>query len=362
MHTTRRAALAMLLVLASVVRLSLAQEAVPYKADTGPWRFEVLDDTWRDNSRADDEGQPRDVPVRVYLPKDAGPDTPTDKRPVVIFSHGYGGSRDGYTYIGRHLASHGYLVIHPQHAGSDTDALRKLLRESRRRGEKNPRGSVLEEGTSDPDNLVNRPLDIRFVIDQLATRSTLAAIADAERIAVAGHSFGSYTAMAVAGMRITLPDDHAGAKKTLRDERVKAIIAMSPQGPGVMGVTAGAWNAITIPALLMTGSKDMGQGQRAVAWRLTPFSELKNPATRLLYIDEATHMTFSGANSTLLRPADTPRDVADRHMGFIKQTCTAFLDAHLCNDAAAKKWIDDKAIETLSKNECELRSKSPADR
>src|SRR5690606_9792402 len=118
---------------------------------------------------------------------------------------------------------------------------------------------VLDEGTSDPDNLVNRPLDTRFVIDQLAKRSALAAMADADRIAVAGHSFGSYTAMAIAGMRVNIPDEHAGAKQTLRDERVKAIIAMSPQGPGVMGVSAGAWKVITIPALLMTGSKDMGQ-------------------------------------------------------------------------------------------------------
>ena len=48
--------------------------------------------------------------------------------PVIIFSHGLGGSRDGYEYLGRHWASHGYVSVHSTHIGSDTSALKGTLR------------------------------------------------------------------------------------------------------------------------------------------------------------------------------------------------------------------------------------------
>lgn len=353
-------------------------QAQPYKATAGPWTVEVVEETWSDPSRVTDR-KAREVPVRVYMPRrDDGkglPVNPQEKTPmrypVVVFSHGLGGSRDTYEYIGRHLASHGYLVIHPQHAGSDTPAIRELVRDgdkeggvgSRLRRENRRAGRVarlVNEGTSDPANLVNRPLDIRFVIDQAAKHPKLGAAADMTQIAVAGHSFGSYTTMAVAGMRVNLPAEHGGPVRSFRDERVKAIIAMSPQGPGVMGVEEDGWSKIDLPALLITGSKDMGQGDRAVSWRLTPFEKLRHPGTQLLYIDGATHSTFSGAINPFNASRSTPRDVLERHVGYVKQTCAAFLDHHLRGDATARQWLAERAIEKLSDGECQLRRKKNA--
>ena len=39
--------------------------------------------------------------------------------PLVVFSHGIGGSRRGYSYLGQHWASHGVASLHLQHIGSD---------------------------------------------------------------------------------------------------------------------------------------------------------------------------------------------------------------------------------------------------
>ncbi len=48
---------------------------------------------------------------------------PTRRSPLVVFSHGIGGSRRGYSYLGRYWAGQGYASLHLQHVGSDRSAL-----------------------------------------------------------------------------------------------------------------------------------------------------------------------------------------------------------------------------------------------
>ena len=69
--------------------------------------FETLDLDWADSRRQ------RPVPVRLYLPRGGGP------VPLVVFSHGIGGSRRGYSWLGQHFARHGIAGLHLQHVGSD---------------------------------------------------------------------------------------------------------------------------------------------------------------------------------------------------------------------------------------------------
>ena len=87
---------------------SPAAPEVPVWSRPGPHEVAVLLAAWQDSRRQ------RQVPVKIYYPADgAGP------FPVIIFSHGLGGSREGYQYLGRHWASHGYVSVHLQHIGSD---------------------------------------------------------------------------------------------------------------------------------------------------------------------------------------------------------------------------------------------------
>src|SRR5262249_37270900 len=178
---------------------------------------------------------------------------------------------------GTHLASYGYLVVHPQHAGSDAAGMRETFKKDRekndegkkdgeRRAPSTPLGPIartLEDGTSDPHNLTNRPLDITFAIYQVAPPPRLSAIADMDRVGVAGHSFGSYTSLTIAGMMVHVPTPKDPAK-SFRDPRVKAAVAMSPQGPGMMGVEADGWDKIRIPVLMLTRSHDIGHAQPAL--------------------------------------------------------------------------------------------------
>lgn len=69
----------------------------------------VVDHDWVDPVRS------RAVPARLYLPS-AAPDAAL---PPLVFSHGIGGSREGYSYLGTYLASAGIATLHVQHVGSD---------------------------------------------------------------------------------------------------------------------------------------------------------------------------------------------------------------------------------------------------
>ena len=323
-----------------------AQDA--YKASAGPWGVEIADETWRDAAR--DTG----VEVRVYRPQ-ARPAAPGAarseqvKHPLVVLSHGMGGSRIGYEYLASHWASHGYLVVVPTHAGSDTAAVREALRAQIREVVKgtgpNPDGlgaglpglnGVMSENTSSPENLRGRPRDVSFVITRIQESERYGPMIDGSRIAVAGHSFGAYTAMAVAGMLVDLPE---GDDVSFRDSRVKAAIAMSPQGRGVMGINAGAWEPVDVPALFFTGTADYGQGGFAAQWRRTPFESVHRADHYLVTITDGTHMTFADYPGTRSRPrAEAGRDHAI-HLAMVKSVTTAFLDEYLMNSAEAREWL-----------------------
>lgn len=321
-----------------------------YRSAAGPSPVRVSDVMWHDDARN------RDVPVRVYRPGD-GPDGAERKHPMIVFSHGLGGSGRNYRYFGEHMASWGYVVVAPSHAGSDTASLVEWMRKGR--DAENGRDGWLRSSINDPENLKNRPLDVSFVIDRAMKDAALGI--DAERIGVAGHSFGAYTSMAVAGMKVDLP----GAPDTVfRDPRVKAVLPMSPQGGKTMGIDDGAWDTIGAAVLFLTGTRDYGEGQRSAAWRREAFDGMSGADAFLVVIDGATHMTFGQGGDGRGAPAiendgEGPlrRVVRDRarertaersggrdadqaeHTALVKSLAAAFFDARLRGDAEAAAWL-----------------------
>ncbi|MEX2218200.1 MAG: hypothetical protein WD749_05515 [Phycisphaerales bacterium] len=339
----------------ALVALAPARAQDLYKAEAGPHAVTEHQATWRDEARL------RDVPVKTYTPapparapesaatpanKGTGQAGAPERFPVVVFSHGMGGTRDAYGYFGRHLASHGYIVIHPQHAGSDAAAVGRQARDRVLPGrqpqepaEGTGRGAMglVLDNVNDPDNLRNRPLDVSFVIDHATRDPALSARLDPDRIAVGGHSFGSYTALAVGGMKVHVP---AGGQRaasnepsSFHDPRVKALIAMSPQGADVMGIRPGAWDSLRVPTLFLTGTKDYGQGQRPAAWRREAFDKAPAIDAGLIVLTDATHMTFSGRAGLLGGSRHS------RHIRWVLASSTAFLDSHLKGDKDAAAWL-----------------------
>lgn len=153
-----------------------------------------------------DAGRQRPVPVRLYRPRTRHP------VPVVVFSHGIGGSRRGYTWLGQSFARHGIASLHLQHVGSD----RQLWS-----------GNVFNlvarlQAAAQEAEAIARAHDVRFALDTLLTGELAAAI-DAERIVAAGHSYGANTTLLVSGASIV----RDGRALEWRDDRVRAAIAIS---------------------------------------------------------------------------------------------------------------------------------------
>jgi len=128
------------------------------------------------------------------------------KFPLVVFSHGNGGFRMQSVFWCEHLASHGYVVVAPDHTGNAAATVvdNKL---------------VLHDSSAREQAAIDRPLDVRFLIDMIGkwnkgADSRFNGRLDMEKIAVGGHSFG--------GMTSTMAAD--------QDERIDAIVPMAAVG------------------------------------------------------------------------------------------------------------------------------------
>jgi predicted dienelactone hydrolase len=302
-----------------VPRWCLAEE---YKKSAGPHEIETLKLDWKDTNRD------RAIPVKVYPPKGSGP------FPVVIFSHGLGGSRDGYEYLGRHWSSHGYVSVHLQHLGSD---------ESVWRGKSDVIGALMKSA-ADPANLVNRAADVHFAIDELTrlnkSDSPLKGKLDLDRIAMAGHSFGSVTTLAVAGEIFVTP---TGREISNPEPRIKVAIPISPNGPKNRSNMARAFGSITIPTFHITGTKDESPIDPTVkpADRQLPFEYAVKSDRYLLVLDGADHMVFARAPRLASKKHD------ERVHDLVSMGTTAFLDSYLKHDARATAWLSEGLAKEL---------------
>ena len=322
------------LVLATIAAAqSPATESRGSAAAPGPWKVAVLDETWRDDARD------RAVPVRLFIPNEAvapAESRPASRLPVIIVSPGLGGSRATYGYLASHLATHGYLVVAVTHAGSDTrDFAGRIARRMRdgltgEGGAASRGGNVLLDSVNDADNLRDRPRDVSFVLDRVATHPVLGARADLERVGVAGHSFGAHTAMCLGGMTIDLPEAKG---HSFRDPRVKAVLPMSPEGPGAMGIRKGAWAGFAVPVLFLTGTFDYGTSGASAAWRRSGFEGVHGKDDYLVTINGAGHMTFA-----IPGRGKGGRTAADPE-GLIDSLAVSFFDAYVRDDAAARTWL-----------------------
>jgi predicted dienelactone hydrolase len=266
-----------------------------------------------------DPARDRAIPVRI---------THSARRlrmPVILFSHGLGGSRRGYAYLERRWRGRGYVTVFLQHPGSDDAIWRGLPPEERM-------AALRAAGTQ--AQLVQRMLDVVAVLNTLAVWQSagehrpLDDRMDLARIGLAGHSFGAYTAQAVAGQR--LPPQLPGAWP---DPRINAALLLSP-GPPVRPAPEEAFGEVTNPWMLMTGTHDASLFGPATD-RLVVFPALPPGRKYELVLDGAEHSAFGD----IALPGDRrPRNPG--HHRAIMALSTAFWDSTLKASDGAQAWLD----------------------
>jgi predicted dienelactone hydrolase len=223
------------------------------------------------NLKISDSQRDLKIPIRIYLPEKK------DASPVVLFSHGLGGSKDGNAYLGKHWAGRGYVAVFLQHIGSDTSIFKNPPL--------NTRQTILREAMS-PQNILSRIKDVSVVLDQLDLLNKedghkLEGRLDMEHIGMSGHSYGTATTQMVSGQR------GARGVAALTDPRIDAAVIISPNCPRG-GSPETAFGKVDLPWLLMTGTKDTN-----VNSRLAVFPALPPGGKYELVLYDAEHSAFA---------------------------------------------------------------------
>jgi predicted dienelactone hydrolase len=275
----------------------------------------------------EDSERKREIPLRIYLPETDGP------APVVLFSHGLGGTRNGCVYLGEHWAARGYVGVFLQHPGSD-DSVWRDQPPAKRLGAMNDAASGR--------NFMLRVKDVPAVLDQLAEwnrteEHALQGRLDMTRIGMSGHSFGAVTTQAVSGQA------YGRREQTwFTDTRIRAAIAFSPSCPR-KGDPETAFGSVAIPWMLMTGTHDTAHiGDQTVESRLTVYPNLPPKDKYEVVLFEAEHSAFTDR----ALPGDTKQRNPNHHRAILALS-TAFWDAYLKDDRKALQWLQGDGPKTV---------------
>ena len=184
------------------------------------------------------------------------------KWPLIVFSHGSGGTRFGYTYFVEHMTSHGFIVMSADHTGN----ARVTFLDGK---------VVVAGGDRRSASAADRPRDVSFLIDVMTKMnngadSRFAGRVDIENVGVSGMSFGGSTTM----------------RALEQDERIKAGVMLAPGGSG------GERTNLTTPIMMMIGTEDSTVGERGNT-RSRAYYEASEGPRYLVEIKDAGHFTFT---------------------------------------------------------------------
>jgi predicted dienelactone hydrolase len=239
-----------------------------------------------------DAARQRQVGIKFYYPLDT-----TGPAAVILISHGGDGSDSGenaLSHLGSAYAAHGFLAVSLGHR-------RSADQQTHRR---------------------DRPADVSFVLDAIA-RGDLAlpkdfrGTANLDQVGHVGHSWGAYTAHAVAGARFD--------QGQFRDPRVDAIVAISPQGPDQFGSfdrgpDDNSWSTVRIPAFVLAGGAELHgppAGYRMDRWRAKPFERFPAVGDKFLAIlPDQNHGQMGGGGAPSVQT-------------YIAENTAAFFDAYV---------------------------------
>jgi dienelactone hydrolase len=305
--------------LAFIISRKAQAESSTKSVSVTKYAIETTEESWLDEARK------RRVPVRIISPKIADVSDAV-LFPVILFSHGLGGSREGGKTWGEHWAAHGYIVIHMQHLGSD---------ESVWKGKRVAEFASEMRRAMTMSNLGLRIGDVHFVIDEVLmrkkARNEMFSRADTSRIGVAGHSFGAQTVMSVAGQVSPAVAGQSGV-----DKRVTAALALSPNARNKQNLPK-QYGSISMPLMSITGTLDgavLDDGTEP-QHRTLPYENMPAGNKYLLVLAGGDHSVFGGHNLRGMR--DMVRDSAiTQH---VKSVTLAYWNAHLKADAKELNWL-----------------------
>jgi predicted dienelactone hydrolase len=297
------------------------------------------------------------IAADLYLPQ--GGSAPA---PLIVISHGLASNRTTFAALATHLASHGFAVALPEHIGSNTQYVERFF-------------SGINSGSL-PDDLVHRPADIKFLLDELQTLNTnnpaLKGKLNLQQVGVMGQSLGGYTALAAAGAPLNFPllrqrcgelaqpqaltfnlslliECRALAAKArampIKDPRVKAVLAINPLTSLFFGEQG--MRQIQVPTMIIAGSNDIFSPPQAE--QIMPFTWLTTPDRYLIVLGKGTHFSFIGTDSKGILPVPPemvgPDGTSAR--AALAATSTAFFNTYVNNQPQYRPYLSATYLRSL---------------
>ncbi|MBW4601326.1 MAG: alpha/beta hydrolase [Calothrix sp. FI2-JRJ7] len=317
-----------------------------------------------------DVARSRAFPVDLYLPQNnnnrSGGASTSIKPPfpLIVISHGVAEDRETFAYAAQHLASYGFAVAVLEHPGSDAKKIQQYF-----------------AGLASPPEareLINRPLDIKFLLDQLQSLnesgSNFVGQLNVQEVGVIGHSYGGYTGLTLAGATIDVnsvskqcnPNNSLNlsvllqcrANELLRqnipipsfqDTRVKAVMALNPFGSVVLNQKG--FSKIQVPIMFMGGSQDVITP--AVPEQVIPFTWVASQNKYLALIENGTHFSTSEKLNASKPVLPVPRELIGPNPAiaqmYVKAFSVAFFQTHLLNQQQYSPYLSAAYAQYISK-------------
>lgn len=316
---------------------------LPNLLEPGQYQYRRQLLTMRDRQRK------RIFPVDLYLPQSILP----VRLPLIVISHGLGGDRTTFDYLAKHLASYGFAVAVPEHPGSNASQIQALL-------------NGFANKVTPPRELIDRPLDIKYLLDALET--DYGEQINVERVGIIGQSFGAYTALAVAGAEINwnslqsncenlddswnlslllqcLALELPKSELKLKDDRIVSAIAINPLTSAIFSKTG--LERIKIPVMFMSGSSD--PITPALTEQIDAFNWLNDSDKYLALLKGATHFsTLNESAGSIPVPAQAIGPNPKIAQDYVKQLSLAFFGVYVTHQNSYQAYLNSDYAASIS--------------
>jgi predicted dienelactone hydrolase len=302
-----------------------------------------------------DQTRDRRLPVDLYLPT-----SPTSS-PLIVISHGVASDRFAFVYLAQHLASYGFAVAALEHPGSNAQRFQQYF--------------AGLAGPPEPAELINRPLDVKFVLNELQrlekSDPRMQGKLNFQQVGAFGHSYGGYTVFTLAGAKINFEqirkdcnpnkslnlsvllqcraNELKPANYSLKDDRIKAVFAINPFVSSIFAESE--VRQIKLPFMVVGGSQDIVTP--TVPEQIRPFTWLGSKNKYLAIIENATHFTAlaepTPENDVLPVPPALLGPDRKHAYSYLNALSVAFFETYLLNRPEYQVYLQPAYAKYISK-------------